>query len=70
MVPSILQNVPDMLKGPKVAIPYYLYPSNLNELIESERAIPAGLSFEEVLNNKALPVRAFFSACITKLILS
>lgn len=29
-----------------------------NDDVGSERAIPAGLAFDDVLNNKALPVRA------------
>jgi hypothetical protein len=47
-----------MLKGLKVKLGLAFDFGNLSNVsTESERAIPTGLGFEEVIKNKALPVR-------------
>jgi hypothetical protein len=53
----MLTNVSATSREPKVSFDFLLGAAESHTFTEFERAIPDGLSFDEVVNNKALPVR-------------
>lgn len=55
-VPSTPQSVQDTSREPKVCLVGISYLEKANTFQESETKIPHGLSFDDVLQNRALPV--------------